>query len=110
MFSSLRARLWLSYAFLIVTALAVVAFVLILFLLGNPLLYRQTMVGLKAAGQALAAEPNPANGIDTVAAAFNVRVLLYSANGTLIRDTGTGLPVLELPARLLIPRAVPYSA
>ncbi len=59
MFSSLRARLWLSYALLIVTALAVVAFVLILFLLRNPLLYRQTFVGLNAAGQTLAAQAEP---------------------------------------------------
>ena len=36
MFSSIRARLWLSYAALIVAALGVVAIVLVIFLLRNP--------------------------------------------------------------------------
>jgi hypothetical protein len=107
MFSSLRARLWLSYALLIVTALAVVAFVLILFLLRNPLLYRQMFAGLNAAGQALAAQSNPNAEINNVAQAFNVRILLFKTDGSLIKDTGEGLPVLALPARLLLPRAVP---
>ena len=48
MFSSLHSRLWLSYAFIIVTALGVVAMVLFIYLLRNPLLYRQTSERLKA--------------------------------------------------------------
>lgn len=41
MFTSLRTRLWLSYALLVAVALTVVAIVLLGFLLTNPLLYRQ---------------------------------------------------------------------
>ena len=48
MFSSLRSRLWLSYALLIVTALGLVAMVLFISLLRNPLLYRQTTERLQA--------------------------------------------------------------
>ena len=48
MFSSLRSRLWLSYALIIVTALGIVALVLFIYLLRNPLLYRQTIQRLKA--------------------------------------------------------------
>ena len=48
MFSSLRSRLWLSYALLIVTALGIVAVVLFISLLRNPFLYRQTTERLKA--------------------------------------------------------------
>jgi len=46
MFASLRSRLWLTYALSIVTALFVVAIVFIVYLLGNPLVYRQTRLRL----------------------------------------------------------------
>jgi len=108
MFSSIRARLWLSYAFLIVTALVVVAFVLILFLLRNPLLYRQTLDRIKAAESVIA----PPGGqtlrprIDTrlkgIADAFSVRILTFDANGFLLEDTAGGSPLISLPARALL--------
>jgi signal transduction histidine kinase len=107
MFSSLRARLWLSYAFLIVTALAVVTIVLILFLLRNPFLYRQEFVRLNAANEVLAGQINPADKIDSIAKTFNVRMLLFNANGSLLVDSSEGQPELALPARTLIPRGVP---
>ena len=49
MFSSIRARLWLSYAALIAVALCVVGLVLVAFLLRDPYLYRQTFVRLTTA-------------------------------------------------------------
>ena len=49
MFSSIRSRLWLSYAALIVVALCVVGLVLMAFLLRDPSLYRQTFVRLTTA-------------------------------------------------------------
>lgn len=107
MFSSLRARLWLSYAFLIVTALAVVTIVLILFLLRNPFLYRQELVRLNAANEVLASQINPAENIDSIAKSFNVRMLLFSTSGSLLEDSSNGLPELNLPARPLIPRGLP---
>ncbi|MCL5611956.1 MAG: HAMP domain-containing protein, partial [Chloroflexi bacterium] len=113
MFSSLRARLWLSYAFLIVTALVVVAFVLILFLLRNPLLYRQTLDRIEAAesmiaplgGQAL--RPRIDNRLAGVADAFSVRILTFDANGFLLEDTASGSPLVSLPTRSLSLRALP---
>jgi signal transduction histidine kinase len=107
MFSSLRARLWFSYALLIVTALAVVAIVLILYLLRNPLLYRQTFIRLNAAEQALITQPVPAEGINPVSRAFNVRVILFSTNGVLINDSGAGTSVLPFPAQPAYPRIFP---
>jgi signal transduction histidine kinase len=106
MFSSLRARLWLSYALFIVTALAVVAFVLILYLLRNPLLFRQTFIRLNAADQALVSQAQPAEGIDSIAKAFNVRVMLFSTDGALLKDSGAGIPILSLPDKSINPRAV----
>jgi signal transduction histidine kinase len=46
MFSSLRSRLWLTYALSIGTALFVVAVIFIAYLLSNPLIYRQTRLRL----------------------------------------------------------------
>jgi signal transduction histidine kinase len=107
MFSSLRARLWLSYALLIVTALVVVAFVLILFLLRNPLLYRQIYIRLNAAQQALVDQPPSSEGYDAIAHAFNVRVILFSTNGLLLIDSEKNSPALVLPLKTIGLRAVP---
>jgi signal transduction histidine kinase len=104
MFSSLRARLWLSYAFLIVTALGVVAIVLILFLLRDPLVYRQIAVRLKAAEGVLASQPQPADHLQTVAQALNVRAVLYNANGAIIKDSDPTIAPIALPTRVFLPR------
>ena len=101
MFSSLRARLWLSYAVLIVTALGVVAFVLILYLLRNPVLYRQTFVQLRAADNLL----NQPNGnTDFIAQALNVRVLTFNSTGAVITDTDPAAPIIPLPPQTNLAR------
>jgi len=48
MFTSLRTRLWLTYALLIVTALFVVAIIFFAYLLANPVVDRQTGLRLNA--------------------------------------------------------------
>ena len=106
MFSSLRARLWLSYAFLIVTAIGVVAIVLILFLLRDPLVYRQIAVRLKAAEGVLASQPQPADHLEAAAQALSVRAVLYSANGAMIKDSASSLVPISLPSRVFLPRVV----
>jgi signal transduction histidine kinase len=113
MFSSLRSRLWLSYAFLIVTALAVVAIVLILFLLRNPLLYRQTLDRLKAVEGVLSigtgqfSQPKFKDRVETVAQTFDVRVLIFDSSGALLQDTGKAASAISFPPRPLISRAIP---
>ena len=112
MFSSLRSRLWLSYAFIIVTALGVVAMVLFFYLLRNPLLYRQTTERLKAV-QAVVLERESQSQPVSVAAekasrTFNVRVLLYSKDRQLILDTYSNQEVpLSFPEQRLILRKTP---
>jgi len=112
MFSSLRSRLWLSYAFIIVTALGVVAMVLFIYLLRNPLLYRQTTERLKAV-QAVVLERESQSQPVSVAAqkasrTFNVRVLLYSKDRQLILDTYSNQEVpLSFPEQRLILRKTP---
>lgn len=113
MFSSLRSRLWLSYTFLVVTALAVVAFVLILFLIRNPLLYRQTFDRIKAAENVLVAQESQSLRLPSadkfvyVAQAFDVRVLVFAGNGSVLRDTAAASPAIALPNKLAAMRGVP---
>ncbi len=99
MFASIRARLWLSYAALIVAALGVVAVVLMIFLLRNPYLYRQTFVRLTAAENLLTNASPSSSRVSTVAQALDVRVLVLDSGGNLIQDTGSSLaPLRALPA------------
>jgi len=101
MFSSLRARLWLSYAVLIVTALGVVAFVLILYLLRNPVLYRQTFVQLRAADNLL---NQPNSNTDFIAQALKVRVLTFNSTGAVIADTDPASSAIPLPSQTILAR------
>ncbi len=62
MFSSLRSRLWLTYALLIAAALFVVAVVFLIYVIRNPLVYRQAIQKLNAVqGVLLARQEDWAN-------------------------------------------------
>src|SRR5664279_5134540 len=98
MFSSLRTRLWLSYALLILFALFVVGAGLILGLLRNPPAYRQAVVKLRVAEAGIitdfASFPNLGKADLTLQAAVKresqargVRVMLLSPDGTLLVDS-----------------------
>jgi signal transduction histidine kinase len=112
MFSSLRSRLWLSYALLIVTALSVVAMILFVYLLRNPLLYRQTTERLQAV-QSIVMERESQSQTISVAAqkasrTFKVRVLVFSQDKQLILDTYSDKEVpLPFPGKKLLPRKNP---
>ena len=49
MFTSLRSRLWLSYAFVIAIALSIVAIVMLIFLIRNPFASREIQQRLRTA-------------------------------------------------------------
>jgi signal transduction histidine kinase len=108
MFSSLRSRLWLSYTLVIVTALSIVALVLFIYLLRNPLLYRQTIQRLKAV-ESVVTTRNSSLPLSSVAEnasrTFDVRVLVYTKDGQLILDTQSGKqPVLPFPQKRFLSR------
>ena len=86
---------------LIVAALGVVTIVLVVFLLRNPYLYRQTFVRLTAAESMLRNTPQAAGRIDTVAQAFGVRVLVLDSSGNIMQDSGAGAPPLRTPPAVL---------
>lgn len=92
MFSSLRSRLWLSYAMLVFTALSVVAAVLFVYLIRNPFLYRQTLERLQVVQTVLEnREGQPLSmAAKRVAGNFNVRIIQFAENGVVLLDTGEG--------------------
>jgi signal transduction histidine kinase len=114
MFSSLRSRLWLSYAFIVITALGLVAMILFIYLLRNPISYRQTLERLQAVQTIVIERENvPQSQSISVSAekasrTFGVRVLLFSEGGQLILDTYAGREVaLPFPARRISNRTNP---
>ena len=114
MFSSLRSRLWLSYAALTATALAVVSFVLLLYLIRNPVLYRQTLDRLKAAETLIQSRPievlnqQSPNSLARVSQNLNVRILIFGLDQRLKSDTNPSDAALPFPEkRPILNRSVP---
>lgn len=111
MFSSLRSRLWLSYAFLIATALSVVALIFFIFLLRNPLLYRQTVERLKAVQQLVIEREGGVqnesleNYARQTSRTFEVRILLFDQSQQLLWDTYSERePELSFPKKTFLNR------
>ncbi|MFZ5908756.1 MAG: sensor histidine kinase [Chloroflexota bacterium] len=113
MFSSLRARLWLGYALLIVVALGVMAVAFGVYLWRNPLLYRQTLTRLRTVEAAIAKRQGDVFGqsfpaaMDRAANAFEVRLLWFDPGGLLLKDTDPSQSVIDLPRETVLRREVP---
>jgi signal transduction histidine kinase len=98
MFSSLRTRLWLSYALLIIVLLAIVAVGLVFALLQTPrLIYPDIVFRMRAFSetvptdvqQALSAAPNRAERyLQRESSARDLRLVLIGADRKVITDTG----------------------
>lgn len=110
MFSSLRTRLWLSYALLILCSLSIFGVGLILALIKNPPAYRQAAVQLRVAEAGIVTDyeripnVNQPNLLEAAvkreSLARGVRVILLAADGNLLADS---LGVANAQARLVIP-------
>lgn len=110
MFTSLRSRLWLSYAFVITIALSVVLAVLFVFLLRNPLLSRQVQERLRTAHSLITANPqsfidNP-GAIREITQTYDVRVLVFNSARQLVFDSDPNAPPLPFPRRNVLARNV----
>jgi len=113
MFTSLRARLWLSYVALIVTALGVMAVAFGFYLWRNPLLYRQTTTRLKTVAAGIANRQDElflqaqSTALERAAIAFEVRILLFERKGKLLFDTSSSDAGIDLPRRISSNREIP---
>ncbi len=116
MFSSLRSRLWLSYALVTAAALTVVAIVLLIYIIQNPSTYRQESARLTVVAALLRKNETEWASLSTadlqarieqVDAAYSTRIALYTAKRQLIIDSqSASQPALPLPR---FPRLRPYS-
>jgi signal transduction histidine kinase len=109
MFTSLRSRLWLSYAFVITIALGIVLIALLVFLIRNPVLARRVQERLKTAQNLITATSqkfiaNP-QLLEEIAQKHDVRVLLFNANRDLLFDTDPDASGLSFPRRSLLGRS-----
>lgn len=113
MFTSLRSRLWLSYATVITLALGIVVTVLFIFLIRNPVLYRETTQRLRVVQSQIAENPrelldNP-EAIQRIAEANDVRVLIFDSSRNLVFDSSPDQPQLPFPRRNLLGRNSQYA-
>ena len=116
MFSSLRSRLWLSYALVTAAALTVVALVLIVYIVQNPSTYRQASTRLTVVAALLRKNETEWISLSTsdlqarieqVDNAYSTRIVLYTAKRQLLNDSEAVLqPAISLPR---FPRLQSYS-
>lgn len=113
MFTSLRSRLWLSYALVITVALSAVVLVLFLFLIRNPVLYRDTQQKLRSVqsqitegGRKLLGDPA---ALTQLARENATRIIIFDAQGDQVFDSDPDQPSLPFPRRSVLGR-VPQVA
>jgi len=108
MFTSLRSRLWLSYAFVIAIALGIVAAVLLVFLLRNPVLSRQTQQQLNNVKELVLENPQrfvrSPKLFQEISQVNDVRVLVFNANREVVVDTNPEKPQIPFPRQTLLNR------
>lgn len=122
MFSSLRSRLWLSYALLISVSIGVVAVTLLVAFLRNPLVYRSGVPRLREALDVALpkVEQTMSKGVKAVGVELEVesqrtglRYLLVSPNSRLLYDSGGekdgGVPLIVLRRFLLKENETPIG-
>ncbi|GAB4448870.1 MAG: hypothetical protein OHK0041_09690 [Anaerolineales bacterium] len=109
-FTSLRSRLWLSYAFVITVALGIVAAVLLAYLIRNPLLARLTQQRLTTVQELIQASPQKflttPSLLTEIAQTNNVRVIVFDSSRASVLDTNPEKPSLPFPRRNWLNRSV----
>jgi two-component system, OmpR family, sensor kinase len=110
MFTSLRSRLWLSYALVITVALSIVLAVLFAFLIRNPILSRQAQEQLRTARDFIATDPqrfiDDPGSLQEVSQAYDVRVSVFNSSRKLVFDSTPAEPPLPFPRRNVLGRNV----
>ncbi len=108
MFTSLRARLWLSYATVITIALVIVAVVLLAFLIRNPVSARQTQERLRDAQNLILSDTQKylatPQSLEQVKQKYDVRLLLFDSKRNIVFDTNLNDPKIPYPRRNILGR------
>jgi len=99
MFSSLRSRLWWSYALVILGALFVTAVILVIYLIRSPLAFRQANARLQAVESVILNGQTDLSGLSQTALqnilqtydkTFDIRILVYNSNREVLADSRNG--------------------
>ena len=108
MFTSLRSRLWLSYALVITVALLAVIVVLLVYLIRNPILYRETMQRLRNVQTQLSTNPRELAQdtvkLQKIAEANNARIVIFDSTRAVVFDSHPNQPALPFPRNTLVNR------
>jgi two-component system, OmpR family, sensor kinase len=109
MFTSLRSRLWLSYAIVIAVALGITLVVVFVFLLRNPLASRQVEEQLREVQNIILTDPqryiDTPSAVDQLKQAYGVRVIFFNSKHNPVFDSDAGEPSLPFPRRNALGRA-----
>ncbi len=96
MFSSLRSRLWLSYAMIIGTNLFIIGTVLVIYLIRNPVEYRQTLSQLRRVESVLMSDISNLSGLSQDSQKsllikyddlYNIRFMILDNQRNILVDT-----------------------
>lgn len=95
MFTSLRARLWLTYAVIIILILSILAVGIFVYIIRNPLIDRQALARLDATKTLIQRQLNerisllrdPAELFERVGESFDIRLILFDETRELILDS-----------------------
>jgi len=110
MFTSLRSRLWLSYALVILGALFITGIILVLYLVRSPFAYRQVTARLRAVESLILAKQPDWSAMTQTSllevlqsydATYDVRFLVFDSKRQLLADSRLGSA-----AALLTPRRI----
>jgi signal transduction histidine kinase len=109
MFTSLRSRLWLSYAIVIAVALGITLAVVFVYLIRNPLASRQIQEHLGEVQAIIATDPqhyiDTPSAVDQLRQTYDVRVIFYNAKRAVVFDSNAGEPTIPFPRRNSAARA-----
>lgn len=105
MFTSLRARLWLTYAVLITLILSILGVGIFVYIIRNPLIDRQALARLEATktliqrqiANRLSLLRDPEGLFERVGESFDIRLILFDSSRELVLDSQPEEPVILWP-------------
>ncbi len=107
-FTSLRSRLWLSYAIVITIALTIVTLVILTFLIRNPVLTRQIQERLKTVQSLVIVNYqqfiDDPSALQQIKQTYDVRLVMFDANRNIVFDSNPNAAQLPFPRRNLFGR------